>query len=120
MNQPIHLPDGDERLPTPVADGASDSDAQRTADFVYRDLLNRLVNTTIAPGAKISIDGTSQLRSTEGPKPTAGYPSRFRAKLTRVDDGHGHQTVVPPTVTLKATGYKTLTLQLPIAVPKML
>ncbi len=31
-----------------------------TADGVYRELLSRLVNRTIAPGDKISIDGTSR------------------------------------------------------------
>lgn len=76
--------------------------------------------THIPVRAQLTIDGASQLRSTEGPKPTAGYPSKFRAKLTRVDDGHGHHAVVPPTVTLKANGYKTLTMPLPIAVPKMI
>jgi hypothetical protein len=76
-------------------------------------------DTHIPVRARVTIDGTSELKSTEGPFPTAGYPSKFRAKLTRVPDPNGHRGVVPPTVTLQATGYKTLTLQLPIAVPKM-
>jgi hypothetical protein len=111
-----------DALPPENAERSLVASVKEKLEVDYEGPLTIYVNdaeTHIPVRAQLTIDGTSQLRSTEGPRPTAGYPSKFRAKLTRVDDGHGHRGVVAPTVTLKATGYKPLILQLPIAIPKM-
>jgi hypothetical protein len=73
--------------------------------------------TRIPVRAKITIT-SGAIRSTEGPIPTAGYPSKWRAGLTRVPNADGHRDVVAPTVTLTATGYKPLTLPIELDVPK--
>jgi DNA-binding GntR family transcriptional regulator len=60
MDQPPDQPGTGVHLPAPIAGVLVTPDELRTADGVYRELLNRLVNRTIAPGAKISIDRTSR------------------------------------------------------------
>ncbi|HEX2059644.1 MAG TPA: hypothetical protein VHK90_02800 [Thermoanaerobaculia bacterium] len=70
--------------------------------------------TRIPVRAKLEIDGDAKLKSTEGPNPTAGYPSIWEAKYKRVPNADGHTNVAPPTVTLTATGYEPLTLTLPM------
>lgn len=70
--------------------------------------------TRIPVRAKIEIDGEAPLKSTEGPVPTAGYPSIWEAKYKRVPNADGHTNLAPPTVTLTATGYEPVTLTLPM------
>lgn len=53
----VHLP---VPIPVPIASVLVPPPDLRTADGVYHELLNRLVNRTIAPEARISIDGTSR------------------------------------------------------------
>jgi hypothetical protein len=73
--------------------------------------------THIPVRARLTIDG-GELRSTEGPIPTAGYISIWRAGLAHAPNAQGHRDIVAPTATLQATGYKTLTVPIPIDVPK--
>ena len=55
LSVPIPVP-----IPVPIASVLMPPPDPRTADGVYHELLNRLVNRTIAPEARISIDGTSR------------------------------------------------------------
>lgn len=76
--------------------------------------------TRIPVRARYSIDGPGELRSTEGPIPTAGYTAIWKPQLKRVPNAEGHQDVVVPTATLEAKGYKPYTLTMPMAVSKMI
>jgi len=54
-----------------------------------------------------------------------GLPTTFlrvpwNVKLQRVAAANGHQDVVPPLVRIEAPGYKTVTLRLPVEVPRMI
>jgi DNA-binding GntR family transcriptional regulator len=60
MDQPPNPPGAGLQMPAPLTGVVVTPDDLRTAEGVYRELLNRLVNRTIAPGARISIDGTSR------------------------------------------------------------
>lgn len=73
--------------------------------------------THIPVRAKYTIT-SGTIRSTEGPTPTAGYPSNWRAGLTRVASADGHHEIVAPSVTLSATGYKPLTIPIEMEIPK--
>jgi hypothetical protein len=75
--------------------------------------------THIPVRARITTDSETPFRSTEGPNPTAGYASKWRAGLKRLPNTTGRREFATPTVTLQATGYTPLTLPIPIAVPKM-
>lgn len=75
--------------------------------------------THIPVRARLTIDGGT-LRSTEGPVPTTGYPSKWRAGLKRVPNTQGHRDVVAPTATLTANGYQTLTFPIAIDVPALI
>ncbi|HEY0155697.1 MAG TPA: hypothetical protein VGF28_00240 [Thermoanaerobaculia bacterium] len=74
--------------------------------------------TRIPVRALLEIDA-GKLRSIEGPVAKTGYPNKWTARLKRVPRADGHSDVVLPTVTLKATGYKPLTLTVPMEVPRM-
>ena len=60
MAQPPDPRETGVHLPAPIASVLVPPPDLRTADGVYHELLNRLVNRTIAPEARISIDGTSR------------------------------------------------------------
>lgn len=69
--------------------------------------------------AAMTIDAGT-LKSLEGRVAKTGYPNQWKARLKRVPNAEGHFDVVPPTITLNATGYKTLTFPMPVEVPKMI
>jgi hypothetical protein len=73
--------------------------------------------TRLPVRAKLSTDAEAPLRSTEGPVPTTGYPSKWKARMARVLTADGRRQLVAPTVTVTADGYKPLQLKMPIAVP---
>lgn len=75
--------------------------------------------TRLPVRAKLSMDGEAPLRSTEGPIPTTGYPSKWKARMARVPTASGRRELVAPTVTLAAEGYKPLKMQMPITVPSL-
>ena len=75
--------------------------------------------TRVPVRAKVTINGDGELRSTEGPVPTTGYPLKWKAKMVQVPDGKGHRKIVAPTVTFTADGYEPLTVQMPIPIPTM-
>ena len=68
LSVPIPVP-----IPVPIASVLMPPPDLRTADGVYHELLNRLVNRAIAPEARISIDGTS--RELESRRPPSGRRS---------------------------------------------
>lgn len=71
--------------------------------------------THIPVQASLSVDA-GKLTKTDGPA-TAGTVLKWRAGLKRVPNARNHGDIVPPTATLQATGYETLTIRLPLDVP---
>lgn len=52
-------------------------------------------------------------------KPAAFYPFAYPVKFKRVRNGEGHTDLVPPMVTVTATGYPSTTFRLAAEVPKL-
>jgi hypothetical protein len=91
-----------------------------TANFEGELLIHAIdAETRLPVRAKLSIDSEAPLRSTEGPVPTTGYPSRWKARMARVKTENGRRELAAPTVTVTAEGYKPLALKMPIAVPML-
>ena len=105
----------------PAAERALEAWLQpQTFHFGFDDLMTVYAydaETHIPVRAVVTIDGGT-LRSTEGPISTAGYATKWRAGLKRVPNAQGHRDLVGPTLTLTATGYRPLTIPMPMEVPK--
>ena len=52
--------------------------------------------------------------------PATIYPFDYTPKFKRVQNAEGHTDLVPPTVTVTAPNYPTISFPLPAAVPKMI
>jgi hypothetical protein len=76
--------------------------------------------TKIPVKANVTMDSLSELRYTQGPVTTAGYLLLWEGKARRVPNAAGHRDVVPPTVKLEAIGYKPLTFEMPMSIPRMI
>lgn len=70
--------------------------------------------THIPVHARVTMDGGPPLRATEGPYPTTGYALKWKAGLKQVSTANGRRELVRPKITVTATGYKPVTLEMPV------
>ena len=70
--------------------------------------------------ARMTVEGASRLKLTEGPVMTSGYPVNWTLRLVRVPNAEGHRDVAAPKVTLEATGYKPFVMTVPVELPRMI
>jgi hypothetical protein len=65
-------------------------------------------------------EGVAKAQDSPDGKPLTVYPLDWPVTFNRVPNGDGFRDVVAPTITVKAAGYQTVTIPMPVEVPKMI
>lgn len=78
--------------------------------------------TRVPVYARVIIPSETPIYATDVPdgKPTTFYSVKWTPKLVRVPAANGHRDVAPPEVRIEAPGYRTVTMAMPMTVPKMI